>query len=174
MSGIRGNNPALESLGMTCGALVFLAACTAPGSGEGVAGAPGTPPPPTTVPPVTGGAIVVQTHEVPSVGTVLTGPNGRTVYLFDKDRSTQSTCTLDCASAWIPLTTAVAPRAGAGVKPTLLTTIKRPDGSAQVVYNGHPLYYYFADQLPGQAYGVAVYSYGGTWYAVSPGGERIG
>ena len=111
---------------------------------------------------------------MPNLGTVLTGPDGRTVYLFDSDRSAQSNCLGGCAEDWPPLTTAGPPIAGAAVKPALLTTTRRPDGSTQVVYNGHPLYYYIGDELPGQAYGQGVLSNGGYWYAVSPAGDKIG
>jgi predicted lipoprotein with Yx(FWY)xxD motif len=116
---------------------------------------------------------VVQTHEVPSLGIVLTGPNGRTVYLFDKDRDSQPTCVGGCTSPWPPLTTTGAPTAGAGVNPALLGTTTRPDSSTQVVYNGHPLYYYEGDDLPGEANGEEVNSNGGSWYVVSPAGNKI-
>ncbi|MGP4017840.1 COG4315 family predicted lipoprotein [Saccharopolyspora sp. 5N708] len=169
---IRDRTTALASVGLAGGVLALVAACVPSGEvadGSGV----GTPPPPTTAPPVTGVVVVVQTHEVPNLGTVLTGPDGRTVYLFDKDSSPQSTCLAGCAKDWPPLTTTGPPVAGAAVNPALLTTSKRPDGSTQVVYNGHPLYYYIGDELPGQADGGGLYSDGGNWYAVSPAGDKI-
>ena len=50
---------------------------------------------------------------LPSVGSVLTGPNGRTLYYFTTDTSSATTCTGQCAVVWPPL---VVP---AGTKPTL-------------------------------------------------------
>ncbi|MFI0470851.1 hypothetical protein ACH347_42900 [Saccharopolyspora sp. 5N102] len=163
----------LRSIGLAGGVLAFATACVPVGE-EPAGSGPGTPPPPTTAPPVTGGAIAVQTREVPNLGAVLTGPDGRTVYLFDKDRSDQLACLEACAGDWPPLTTTAPPIAGPAVNPTLLATTRRPDGSTQVVYNGHPLYYYVGDELAGQANGQAVISNGGNWYAISPAGNRIG
>ncbi|GAA0522985.1 hypothetical protein GCM10011581_38750 [Saccharopolyspora subtropica] len=157
---------------LACGALSLAAlACSPAESPDGVGS--GLPPPPTTAAPVTGGVVVVQTHEVPHLGAVLTGPSGRTVYLFDKDRDSQPTCVGGCASPWPPLTTTGPPAAGPGVNPALLGTTRRPDGRTQIVYNGHPLYYYEGDDLPGEANGQTVISNNGTWYVVSPAGDRI-
>lgn len=167
----RNRRTFLGGIGLGCAALA-CAACVGPGNGADGSSF-GTPPPPTTAPPVTGGAIVVRVREVPDVGAVLTGPNGRTLYLFDRDRAGQSTCFGGCADDWPPLTTTAAPVAGEAVNPGLLGTSKRPDGSAQVVYNGHPVYYYIGDELPGQTTGGTVFSMGGTWYVLSPAGNPI-
>lgn len=158
--------------GLACGAMALVAAACSPGEYPDGVGQ-GLPPPPTTVAPVTGGVIAVQVREVPNLGTVLAGPDGRTVYLFDKDRDSQSTCVGGCTSPWPPLTTVGPPAAGAGVNPALLGIAARPDGRAQVVYNGHPLYYYEGDDLPGEANGEALNSNGGNWYVVSPAGDKI-
>ncbi|MEV0058165.1 hypothetical protein AB0H34_47750 [Saccharopolyspora shandongensis] len=163
----------LRSIWLVGGALALVTACTPAGDVPDGRG-PGTPPPTATAPPITGGAIAVQTREVPGLGAVLTGPDGRTVYLFDQDRSDQLACLEACAGDWPPLTTTALPIAGPAVNPALLATTRRPDGSTQIVYNGHPLYYYVGDELAGQANGQAVISNGGSWYAISPAGNRIG
>ncbi|MER5387683.1 hypothetical protein [Saccharopolyspora sp. NPDC002686] len=169
---IRHRTSALGSIGLVCGALALVAACVAPGQEPAGAGV-GTPPPPSPAPPVTGGTISVQARQVPDLGAVLTGPDGRTVYLFDKDGKSEPTCREQCASDWPPLTTTDPPVAGAGVKPELLSTALRPDGKQQVVYNGHPLYYYVGDEIPGQTNGHGVFSDGGYWYALSPDGNQL-
>ncbi|MGW1679477.1 COG4315 family predicted lipoprotein [Saccharopolyspora sp. NPDC002376] len=111
---------------------------------------------------------------MPDLGAaVLTGPDGRTVYLFDQDGKSEPTCLEQCASDWPPLTTTDPPVAGAEVNQELLSTALRPDGKQQVVYNGHPLYYYVGDDVPGQTNGQGVFSDGGYWYALSPAGDRI-
>ena len=53
-------------------------------------------------------------------------------------------------------------------------TVKRPDGSTQVTYNGHPLYYYAPDSSAGQARGQGI---DGVWFAQTPNGAvdlRVG
>ncbi|MEU6265676.1 COG4315 family predicted lipoprotein [Saccharopolyspora shandongensis] len=163
----------LRSIWVVAGALAFVTACTPAGDVPDGRG-PGTPSPTATAPPVTGGAIVVETREVPGLGAVLTGPDGRTVYLFDQDRGSELACLEACAGDWPPLITTAPPTAGEAVNPALLATIRRPDGSMQVVYNGHPLYYYIGDELAGHANGQTVFSNGGTWFAISPAGDKIG
>ena len=56
------------------------------------------------------------------------------------------------------------PAAGDGVDGGLLSTLTREDGSAQVTYNGRPVYYYAGDEKPGDTNGHEV---GGVWFAVS-------
>ena len=49
---------------------------------------------------------------------------------------------------------------GPGV-PGKLGTIKRSDGTAQATYDGHPLYTYIGDNVPGQAHGNNINLNGG-------------
>jgi predicted lipoprotein with Yx(FWY)xxD motif len=81
-------------------------------------------------------------------GTVLTGPNGMTLYTFAGDTATSSTCTGSCAASWPPLATTGQPTAGAGVTGKL-GTVSRADGTTQVTYDGHPLYYWEGDTKAG-------------------------
>ena len=67
-----------------------------------------------------------------------------TLYLFKADEGSTSTCYDDCA-AWPPLE-ADAPTGGDGIDAGLLGTTERDDGTTQVTYAGHPLYYYAADE----------------------------
>src|SRR5262249_2042142 len=55
-------------------------------------------------------------------GTFLVDSSGRSLYLFEADKSSTSTCNGACAAAWPPLTTDGAPTAGTGVKASLLGT----------------------------------------------------
>src|SRR5512132_3634633 len=48
------------------------------------------------------------------LGRILVDAQGRTLYLFEKDKGAMSTCFGACASAWPPLTTTGNPKAGAG------------------------------------------------------------
>ena len=66
-----------------------------------------------------------------------------------------------CTSIWTPLTVA------AGVirkGPVKLGTIRRPEGTVQVTYKGHPLYTFASDKKPGQTKGEGIKDVG-TWHA---------
>lgn len=108
-------------------------------------------------------------------GAYLTDAEGRALYLFTADTQGQSSaCYDDCATAWPPLTAETAPSAAApSLDASLIGTIERRDGSAQVTYNGWPLYYYQQDQGAGQVTGQDVHSFGGEWYLVSPEGTEV-
>jgi predicted lipoprotein with Yx(FWY)xxD motif len=106
-------------------------------------------------------------------GTVLVGPNGRTLYLFEKDHGTTSACSGACAQAWPPLTTSGTPKASGAVKASLLGTTKRSDGTMQVTYAGHPLYYFQGDSAAGQSNGQGSKAFGAGWYVVTPAGKKI-
>jgi predicted lipoprotein with Yx(FWY)xxD motif len=64
-------------------------------------------------------------------------------------------------------------RAGAGVRRSLLGTIRRRDGRRQVTYNGWPLYYYIGDRRPGQVTCQNVSEFGGLWLVVRPAGTLV-
>jgi predicted lipoprotein with Yx(FWY)xxD motif len=105
-----------------------------------------------------------------AVGAVLVDARGRTLYLRAIDRSRTSTCYGSCASAWPPFLTSGKPRAGAGANQALLATSKRRDGTLQVTYAGHPLYFFGQDTKAGQISGQAS---GGTWWVLGASGQRI-
>jgi predicted lipoprotein with Yx(FWY)xxD motif len=107
------------------------------------------------------------------VGDVLTGPSGRTVYLFEKDKSPKSTCSGECANDWPPLMASGKPSAGSGVKASMLGTSKRSDGKEQVTYNGHPLYYYEGDKKAGQTAGQGIDAFGAEWYVIGANGSKV-
>jgi predicted lipoprotein with Yx(FWY)xxD motif len=93
--------------------------------------------------------------------------------LFQADTSGTSACTGACAAAWPPDIVTGTPQAGSGISQSLLGTITRPDGTMQLTYNGHPLYYFTADAAGGTAHGQGVKAFGAEWYVVSAGGSKI-
>jgi predicted lipoprotein with Yx(FWY)xxD motif len=105
-------------------------------------------------------------------GRVLRDGSDRAIYLFTHDRSTPSTCYGACATAWPPVLTKGAPAAGSGLSARLLGTTSRRDGTLQVTYGGHPLYYYVSDK-PGQILCQNAEEFGGTWLVVSPRGTAV-
>ena len=106
-------------------------------------------------------------------GKVLFDGSGRVLYLFKRDRGSHSSCSGACATAWPPFLTRRAPKAGAGVRTSLLGTTKRANGKLQVTYAGHPLYYFSGDTKPGRINCQNVVEFGGRWLVISPTGKAI-
>src|ERR671934_1769208 len=101
-------------------------------------------------------------------GRILFDGRGRVLYLFARDRGGRSTCYGACAKAWPPFLTKGSPTALAGVNSKLLGTTKRTDGTLQVTYAKHPLYYFFEDTKPGQIKCQNVSNFGGLWLVAAP------
>jgi len=119
-----------------------------------------------------GSAATVKTRHG-KLGTFLVGTNGRTLYLFEKDKTKKSTCADACATAWPPLLTTGKPNAAGKAKASLIGTTKRADGKTQVTYKGHPVYYFVQDKKPGDTKGQGVDGFGAEWYVMSPSGKKI-
>jgi predicted lipoprotein with Yx(FWY)xxD motif len=130
-------------------------------------------PTPTPTPKAKAAGITIKTGHT-ALGSILVDSKGMTVYLFDKDTGPTSTCYGACATYWPPVVTKGAPVAGAGAKASLLGTSKRTNGTLQVTYAGHPLYYYLADSKPGQTNGQGIVEFGAKWHAVRPNGAPVG
>jgi predicted lipoprotein with Yx(FWY)xxD motif len=108
-----------------------------------------------------------------SLGDVLVDARGRTLYLFQRDSGTKSTCSGACAIDWPPLRSTGKPIVGSGANPSLVATKARVDGTTQVSYNGHPVYVFSGDQKPGDTNGQGVNAFGGLWYVLSPAGDPV-
>jgi predicted lipoprotein with Yx(FWY)xxD motif len=92
----------------------------------------------------------------PTLGAILTDPNGMTLYIRTTDTPGVSTCSGMCAVAWPPFqppSATLALPAGVGGS---LSMITRDDGTQQVAYNGMPLYYWAKDMQPGDATGQGI------------------
>jgi predicted lipoprotein with Yx(FWY)xxD motif len=110
-----------------------------------------------------------------SLGNILVaGPKQRTVYLFAADKGPSSTCSGACAEVWPPVITTASPKAAGGANTADLGTITRSDGTKQVTYKGHPLYYYVGDGTSGgETSGQAISSFGAPWYVLTPSGSEV-
>jgi predicted lipoprotein with Yx(FWY)xxD motif len=98
---------------------------------------------------------------------------GFTLYRFDKDTTNppKSNCNGDCAVTWPPVLVQRGSRIFFnGVPRDAIGVVKRDDGSLQVTLGGSPIYRFSKDTAPGQTNGEGV---GGTWFAVSPQGEKV-
>ena len=161
----------LVAIATLAAAGVLTAGCGSNGSasgGGGIYGGSGSA-------PASGGASSVATVSATStsLGTILVDGSGRTLYLFEKDQSDQSACAGACAAAWPVDQTSGTPKAGSGVKASMLGTIKRGDNTTQVTYNQHPLYYFQGDSGAGQQNGQGVDAFGAKWFVVNPAGGAV-
>jgi len=106
------------------------------------------------------------------LGTILAyGPKKLTVYRFEADHGSGSSCEGACAKAWPPVPGPAT--AGGQAIASDLGTIKRPDGTTQVTYKGHPLYRYIQDRDDGDTYGQGNHSFGAGWYVLTAAGTKI-
>ena len=150
-------------------AIISLALVAAACGGANTAASPTSTP--TTS--ATASGATVGTAKDPQLGTILVDAKGRTLYLFEKDQGAKSSCYGGCASVWPPLTTGGRPQAGPGASAALLGTTSRTDGTTQLTYNGHPLYYYISDTQPGQTSGEGLNQFGAGWDVLSAAGNKI-
>ena len=120
-----------------------------------------------------GSKATVITTASSSAGTFLTDGKGRAVYLWVKDSGGTSACSGACAGAWSPVTTTGTVTASGSAKAADLGTITRSDGTKQVTYAGHPLYYYSGDSGPGTASGQGSDGFGAKWWLVAPVGSDV-
>ncbi len=93
-------------------------------------------------------------------GTILVGPNDRTLYTYDADTTANvTTCYGGCATAWPPFYVGD----NAAMADADWTIVQRTDDQPMWAYKGKPLYYYQgdtgADQITGDGRG-------GVWHIV--------
>ena len=126
-----------------------------------------------SAPPTTDVSLTLTLQRSP-VGPILATGGGDTLYDFGPDTDRSSACVNDgCVFQWPPLTRSGPIRTGKGVDPSLVGTIRRPDGSTQITYGGHPLYTYNLDVTPGMVTGQAIDQDGGPWYVLDAAGRQI-
>jgi predicted lipoprotein with Yx(FWY)xxD motif len=102
-------------------------------------------------------------------GKVIFDSNGNVVYMFGRDKTATSTCYGICAAAWPPVLTKGSPSVGQGLNASLIGTTKRKDGSLQITYNHHPLYFYSADKH-GKIMCQHAVMHGGIWLVLKANG----
>ena len=163
---VNGLRRSLMTLVVLAAAGALAAGCGSSGSGSGSGGSGGAASPVGTTPP----GVAMVTAASSKLGMVLVDGSGRTLYLFEKDQPNQSACAGACVAAWPVDQSSGTPKAGSGVKASLLGTITRSDNTTQVTYNHHPLYYYAGDSGAGQQNGQGLNAFGAKWYVVTPAG----
>jgi predicted lipoprotein with Yx(FWY)xxD motif len=109
-----------------------------------------------------------------TLGKILVDSRGRTLYMFEKDKGSKSSCFGSCAANWPPLrTSSRKPAVGKGVSSSKVGTTKRSDGKRQVTYKGHPLYLFVGDKKAGDTNGQNLEAFGAKWHALSPAGNKV-
>jgi predicted lipoprotein with Yx(FWY)xxD motif len=163
----------MQSRLITTAATVFAAVILA-GCGGSAATSTGVASPSSSPPasPASAGATVKVATDA-KLGQILVDGSGKTLYLFVKDTGTVSTCYTSCAQFWPPIVTTGPPQAGAGAQASLLGTTQRTDGTTEVTYAGHPLYFFLSDQAAGDTKGQGVDGFGGLWWVLDPTGKAI-
>lgn len=120
---------------------------------------------PGTIPPFVEVELAVATGPL---GDHLVDAAGMSLYMFALDDERTSTCEGPCAALWPPFLGD--PVAADGVDQELAGNAERSDGSIQVTYGGHPLYYYAEDTAPGD---VGGHGFNDVWFLVSPSGTPL-
>src|SRR5580693_3220322 len=159
--------------GSAFGVALLVAACSTGSSGTAAAGSSSPAGASSSSAAAGGSGSTVITTVSSSAGTFLATSSGHAVYLWSKDGNGMSACTGACAGAWPAVTTTGQVTASGGAKSSDLGTITRPDGTKQVTYDGHPLYFFSGDSGPGMASGQGNDGFGAKWWLVSPSGSDI-
>ena len=166
-------------LGVTGIVALAIAGCGGGGStsssSDTLATTASTPAATTAASGTTAGIATVSVVHSSSLGSILVaGPKQRTVYLFAADKGPASTCSGACAEVWPPVITTGNPKAAGGANTADLGTITRSDGTKQVTYKGHPLYYYAGDgPNGGETSGQGISSFGAPWYVLTPSESEV-
>jgi predicted lipoprotein with Yx(FWY)xxD motif len=144
------------SLALKLGAPLAAAGVLAAACSSG--GAQGSAPSASSVTSTPGANVSTATVDVRTGNgtSFLTDSSGRALYLWTPDTKTTSLCSGACTAA-----------------ASDLGTISRSDGTKQVTYAGHPLYYFSGDMAAGQTNGEGNNGFGAPWYLVAPSGQQI-
>jgi predicted lipoprotein with Yx(FWY)xxD motif len=118
------------------------------------------------------GKATIKAADNPSIGTIVVGATGLTLYHYADDHGSVVKCNGACAKEWPPLLIAAGakPVAGPGITASKLGTVKRPDGTTQVTYGGWALYRFGGDTKTGQINGQGLEK---QWYALAPSGKIV-
>lgn len=140
-----------KSIGLGVLILALAAGCSGGSAGAGGSYTPSQPQPTASASqsPATPGA-VLGTQNLDG-GPAFVNAQGFAVYEFSGDGNDQSNCTGSCANVWPP----VAPPNGVTLT-SPWSSFKRSGGSAQLAYQGHPLYTFVGDTQPGEVTGNGV------------------
>lgn len=109
-----------------------------------------------------GACASVAAQPVTQSNGTLAGPNGMSLYTFDKDEAGtgKSMCNGPCAANWPPLMASASDQAKGDY-----TIITREDGQMQWAAKGKPLYFWSKDSKPGDMTGDGINK---VWHSAKP------
>ena len=154
--------------GLAVGVAVIASACSS-AAATPAAAVLGATSMPTSAGPVGATSMTLGSTNSPTLGAYLTGQNGMTLYVLNKDTPDTSTCSGACATNWPPLTVAAgATVTGPSGAMSSFGQVARTDGTVQIAYNHMPLYYFAGDSAAGDTNGQGK---NGTWFVAPVSGS---
>ncbi len=123
---------------------------------------------------VRGQWVQLRAAQAGALNPVVVNGAGLTLYRFDNDtaKPSKSNCNGQCATTWPPVTVNKGGRVFvSGIKGSDVGFVKRDDGQFQLTVRGWPVYRFNKDTKAGETLGQGV---GGTWFGVTPTGEKAG
>jgi predicted lipoprotein with Yx(FWY)xxD motif len=160
-------------LAVVVGVALFVAACGSSSSNSTSSSTPAAAPAASNTPSSSSAGALTIKSASGADGTYLVGTSGRALYMWVADTGGKSACSGACAKVWPPVISSGTPTVSGGVNSADLSTITRSDGTHQVTYKGHPLYYFVADPSSGTIKGQGSDSFGAKWWLVAPSGAVI-
>ncbi len=155
------NHPRFLRVAVALGIVALTGACGSTTSGSAGTAASPAPSAAAGVDLEQGTATVMNAQE-----TVLTSPDGFTLYYLTVDTTTAPKCTGACLTNWPPLLSKGNPSSMVPLTGTL-TVVMNANGD-QVAYNGHLLYRFAGDKAKGDAKGEGLQAFGGVWKVATP------
>jgi predicted lipoprotein with Yx(FWY)xxD motif len=100
-----------------------------------------------------------------AAGTAFVTDRGMTLYMLSSDGLNQSTCYGKCTRIWPPYFAKFGQRMPRG-----WSVVTRQDGTRMWAFKGHPVYTYFKDRKPGDAFGQGIADQWGSWHVATVSG----
>jgi predicted lipoprotein with Yx(FWY)xxD motif len=107
------------------------------------------------------------------LGVITAGQSERTLYSYKTDDGKPPNCRGECAWTWLPLVQGVGVKVSGEIDRSKVGAVKFREGTTQLTYGGHPLYYYSRDENEQSTLGHGLQSFGTKWLAVSASGDLV-
>jgi predicted lipoprotein with Yx(FWY)xxD motif len=116
-----------------------------------------------SIKPIVNSSYTVNIYKNSKLGNYLVGSNNMTLYYLSGETENNLKCTSKiCLTKW-PILAANELNLPDTLNSSDFSIFTRPDGQKQVSYNGHPLYFFSEDKLPGYTLGDNFVTPVGTW-----------